>query len=123
MGKRLWLLVGAMIIASTIMVAGATATSDGVSSSTQKTTLVFGAEQDVACFNINLEGCNQFWAVVVAGVPTLRPAFMVNPRLQYIPDLISSAKVTLRPFTVTYNIRKKANWGDGKPVTGADFLW
>jgi peptide/nickel transport system substrate-binding protein len=124
MGKRLWLLVGAMIIASTIMVAGATATSDGVSSSTQKTTLVFGAEQDVACFNINLEGCNQFWAVVVAGVPTLRPAFMVNPRLQYIPDLISSAKVTLRPsFTVTYNIKKKANWGDGKPVTGADFLW
>jgi peptide/nickel transport system substrate-binding protein len=124
MGKRLWLLVGALIVASTIVVAGATAKSSGVSSSTQKTVLVFGAEQDFNCFNLNLEACNQYWANVVAGTPVLRPAFMVTPRLQYKPELITSAKVSLRPsFSVTYNIRKNANWADGRQVTGADFLW
>jgi peptide/nickel transport system substrate-binding protein len=123
MGKRLWLLVGAVIIASTIMVAGATATTNGVSSSTQKTTLVFGAEQDINGFNTNLECCNQYWAVVIGNTPVLRPAFLLNAKLQYVPDLVSSAKATAKPFTVTYNIRKNANWGDGKPVTAADFVW
>jgi len=123
MGKRLWLLAGAVILASVIVVSGATAKQAGVSSSAAKTILVFGAEQDVACFNLNLEGCNQFWASVIAATPVVRPAFMVTPRLQYRPDLITSAKVTNSPFTITYNIRKKANWADGKPVTGADFLW
>jgi peptide/nickel transport system substrate-binding protein len=123
MGKRLWLLVGVVIVASTIVVAGATAKSDGVSSSAQRTVLVFGAEQDFNCFNLNLEACNQYWANVIGGTPVLRPAFMVTPRLQYKPELISSAKVTLRPFSVTYNIRRRANWGDGTPVTGRDFLW
>jgi len=123
MGKRLWLLVGALIIASTIMVTGATATTDGVSSKAQKTTLVFGAEQDINGFNTNLECCNQYWAVVIGNTPVLRPAFLLNARLQYVPDLVSSAKATVKPFTVTYNIRKKANWADGKPVTAQDFVW
>ena len=124
MGKRLWLLAGAVILASTIVVSGATAKSDGVSAKSQKTVLVFGAEQDIACFNTNLEGCNQFWAVVIAGTPVLRPAFMITPKLQYRPDLITSGKASLKGgFHVTYNIKKKANWADGTQVTGQDFLW
>jgi peptide/nickel transport system substrate-binding protein len=123
MRKRLWLLVGAVIIASTIVVTGATAKTTGVSSSAQKTVLVYGAEQDVNGFNTALECCNQFWAVVIGGTPVLRGAWIINPKLQYVPDVITGAKLKLKPFTVTYNIRKNANWSDGKPVTGADFVY
>jgi peptide/nickel transport system substrate-binding protein len=120
MGKRLWLLGGAVILASVVMVTGATAKN---SSSTAKTTLVFGAEQDVNGFNTNLECCNQFWGVVIGNSAVLRGAFIIDSKLQYVPDVISSAKVTASPFSVTYNIRKNAVWSDGKPVSGQDFIW
>src|SRR5918995_180207 len=123
MGKRLWLLIGAMVIASTIVVTGATAKSTGISGAAQKTTLLFGAEQDVNGFNTALECCNQFWAVVIGNTPVLRGAWMINPKLQYVPDVITGATVKAKPFTVTYNIRKNANWSDGKPVSGADFVY
>ena len=123
MGKRLWLLAGAVILASAIMVTGATAKEAGVSSSAAKTTLVFGAEQDINGFNTNLECCNQFWAVVIANSPVLRGAWIITSKLQYQPDVITGAKLTAKPFTITYNIRKNATWSDGKPVTGQDFLW
>ncbi len=123
MGKRLWLLAGAVILASAIMVTGATAKEAGVSSSAAKTTLVFGAEQDINGFNTNLECCNQFWAVVIGNSPVLRGAYIINSKLQYVPDVITSAKLTTSPFTITYNIRKNANWSDGKPLTGQDFQW
>src|SRR5919197_1075177 len=123
MGKRLWLLAGAVILASVVAVAGAAAKEAGVSSKAAKTTLVYGAEQDINGFNTNLECCNQFWAVVIGNSPVLRGAFIITDKLQYKPDVVSSTKLTPRPFSVTYNIRKNAKWSDGKPVTGQDFIW
>src|ERR671914_2447915 len=123
MGKRLWLLVGLVIIASTIMVTGATAKSDGVSSSAQRTTLVFGAEQDINGFNTNLECCNQFWAVVIGNTPVLRGVSMINARLQYVPDLARKIEVRNRPFRLTYHLRKNARWSDGRQVTGNDIVF
>jgi peptide/nickel transport system substrate-binding protein len=123
MGKRLWLLVGAVIIASTIMVTGATAKSDGVSSSAQRTTLVFGAEQDINGFNTNLECCNQFWAVVIGNTPVLRGVSMINAKLQYVPDLARKIVVQNRPFRLTYHLRANARWSDNRPVTGNDLVF
>ncbi|HEU5277888.1 MAG TPA: peptide ABC transporter substrate-binding protein [Gaiellaceae bacterium] len=123
MGKRLWLLVGVVILASVIITTGATAKEAGMSSSKAKTVLVYGAEQDINGFNTNLECCNQFWAVVIGNSPVLRGAWIINSKLQYVPDVITSAKLTASPFTITYNIRKNARWSDGKQVTGADFQW
>jgi peptide/nickel transport system substrate-binding protein len=123
MRKRLWLVVGAVMIADAITVAGATATTTGVSSPSAKTTLLFGAEQDVNGFNTNLECCNQFWGVVIGNTAVLRGVFMITPRLRYVPDLVTSANLTAKPFSVTYNIRQNANWSDGKPITGQDFAW
>jgi peptide/nickel transport system substrate-binding protein len=123
MGKRLWLLVGAVIVASTIVVAGATAKTDAVSSSAQRTTMVFGAEQDVNGFNTNLECCNQFWAVVIANTPVLRGVSMINARLQYVPDLASRIVVQGRPFRLTYHLRRNARWSDGRAVTGNDLVF
>jgi peptide/nickel transport system substrate-binding protein len=122
MHKRVWLLISAVLVAGAIVVTGAAAKSTGVSSA-QKTTLVFGAEQDVNGFNTALECCNQFWAVVIGNTPVLRGAWMINPKLRYVPDVITGAKVTPRPFSVTYNIKQKARWSDGKPVNAADFIY
>jgi peptide/nickel transport system substrate-binding protein len=123
MGKRLWLLVGVVILASVIITTGATAKEAGMSSSKAKTVLVYGAEQDINGFNTNLECCNQFWAVVIGNSPVLRGAWIINSKLQYVPDVITKATLTRSPFTITYNIRKNARWSDGKPVSGADFQW
>jgi peptide/nickel transport system substrate-binding protein len=123
MGKRLWLFVGAMIAASTIVVAGATAKSTGVSSTAQKTTMVFGAEQDINGFNTNLECCNQFWAVVIGNTPVLRGVSIINAKLQYVPDLARKIVVQNRPFRLTYHLRANARWSDGKPVTGNDLVF
>src|SRR5438132_5129473 len=124
MGKRLWLLVaGAAILTSVVMVTGGTAKTAKVAGPAAKTTLVYGAEQDIDGFNTNLECCNQFWAVVIGNSAVLRGAFVITDKLKYVPDLVTSAKVTAKPFTITYNIRKNANWSDGKPVTAADFIW
>jgi peptide/nickel transport system substrate-binding protein len=120
---RLWLLLGTAVIASAIMVGGATANNAG-GSRAAKTVLLYGAEQDVNGFNTYLECCNQFWGVVIGGTPVIRGAYVVNPKLRYIPDVISSATTKLKPsFSVTYNIRKNANWSDGKPVVAADFIY
>jgi len=149
MGKRLWLLAGVVMLASVVTVSGATAKltnraaepSFSLASATAgslpdsllrsaiptsrqaKDTLVFGAEQDINGFNTNLECCNQFWAVVIGNSAVLRGAYIITDKLQYKEDVISSAKLTANPFTITYNIRKNANWSDGTPVSGADFVW
>jgi peptide/nickel transport system substrate-binding protein len=116
--RRLWLAV-ALVLTSLLLLATAQATA----APKARDTLVVAGAQDINGFNVNLECCNQAWGAWIGAVPVLRGAFMITPRLQYVPDLVSSVKVTLRPFTVTYNIRKNANWSDGKPVTGHDFVW
>jgi len=123
MRKRLWLLAGVVLLIGAFTVTGATAKSAKISGAAAKTTLVYGAEQDVNGFNTNLEASNQFWGVVIGNSAVIRGAYMIDNKLHYIPDLIKNAKVTASPFTITYNIRKNANWSDGVPVSAADFVW
>src|SRR5207244_9576935 len=109
MGKRLWLLAGVVMIASAIVVAGGTAKTAKVSGAAAKTTLVYGAEQDINGFNTNLECCNQFWAVVIANSAVLRAAYIISVKLNCLPDLVTSAKATPKPFAAAYSIRMKAD--------------
>jgi peptide/nickel transport system substrate-binding protein len=60
---------------------------------------------------------------VIGNSAVLRGAFIITDKLQYKPDVVSSTKLTAKPFSVTYNIRKNAKWSDGKPITGQDFIW
>jgi peptide/nickel transport system substrate-binding protein len=131
MHKRFWLPVGVMLT-SLLLVATAgamtssgarTAAPDSAGGAAAKTTLVFGAEQDINGFNTALECCNQFWAVVIGGTPVIRGAYVINAKLQYKPDVITNAKLTVKPFSITYNIRKNARWSDGKPVNAQDFIY
>jgi peptide/nickel transport system substrate-binding protein len=41
-----------------------------------------------------------------------------------VPDLIvGDPKITPRPFSLTYTIKKKARWSDGVPITARDFVF
>ena len=72
MRKRLWLLAGVVLLIGAFTVTGATAKSAKISGAAAKTTLVFGAEQDVNGFNTNLEASNQFWGVVIGNSAVIR---------------------------------------------------
>jgi ABC-type transport system substrate-binding protein len=143
MHKRLWLLAGAAI-AMVFVAATATASTKVSSKATlsaapfaqswanvprteaarkAKDVVVFGQEQDIDGFNTTLTCCNQFWAGVQT-VPVIRGAYIVNSKLQHVLDLVSSAKATSK--TLTYTIRKDANWywgGKKLPVTYKDFAY
>lgn len=47
--------------------------------------------------------------------------YVVAPDLTYRPWLVPHARVTKKPFAVTYHIRRDARWNDGRPVTSGDF--
>jgi len=88
-----------------------------------KDILVFGQEQDIVGFNVNLTCCSQFWANVQT-VPVIRGAYNINNKLQYVKDLVSSASAT--KTTLSFNIRPDANWnwgGKKVPVTYKDFAY
>ena len=51
----------------------------------------------------------------------LEGAFEVGPDLVFRPNLVSEVTIGRNPFTLTYHIRQKARWSDGRPVTAADF--
>jgi len=46
----------------------------------------------------------------------------VGRRGESVPDLIvGDPKITPKPFSLTYTIKKKARWSDGVPITARDF--
>jgi peptide/nickel transport system substrate-binding protein len=146
MQRRLWLLAGAAVAVlfvaatatatapKTASIAGTTPAAAPFSESWAqvprtpqarkvKTTIVFGQEQDIVGYNANLNCCGQFWAGVQT-VPVIRGAFIRDNKLRPLKDLVSDAKATAT--TVSYTIRKDANWnwgGKKVPVTYQDFVY
>jgi peptide/nickel transport system substrate-binding protein len=53
----------------------------------------------------------------------LEGAFEIGPDLTYRPNLVSRVTVKRAPFTLTYNIKPRARWSDGVPVTADDFVF
>lgn len=127
--RYLWLVLGAVIAGMSLAAAGSAAvsTQGGVSpkaaSVRQAGTVVFGAEQEPPCLNVELAGCNNTWTSWTAGI-ALPGAYRVRPDFTFEPYMIDGeAKTTTKPFTVTYKIKQKATWSDGKPVTADDFIY
>jgi len=125
--RSLWLFA-ALVGLLSLAVAGA----GGVASSAQAAeqqrpvrggTLIFGAEQEPSdSLNVNLGCCNLAWASWITN-PVIQGAFQVQPNFTYKPNLISRATVTRRPFSVTYTIKQKARWSDGRPISAADMIF
>jgi peptide/nickel transport system substrate-binding protein len=117
------LVLAAALVAALLPVSGA----GGSTAQTPKRggTLVVGTLREPPCLNAYLYRCslNLPPAGILMSLP-LRGAFSVGRDYTYRPDLVSRAEYTTRPpFTVTYHIRPKARWSDGRDVTAQDFVF
>lgn len=120
-----WLVAACAVVAALSLASGAAAHPGKAGSklaSKASTTLVFGSEQEPPCLNVNLNDCNNTWALYYEQL-VLRGVYMVNPQFVYTNDLVSKVSLQLNPQRVTYYIRPNANWNDGKPVTAQDFVF
>lgn len=85
-------------------------------------TLVFGADQDFAGYNVNTSRGNQLAAnqamrLVWATAYRARPDFTMEPYVL----AGEAAVVSEKPFTVEWKIHPEATWSDGVPVSADDF--
>ena len=85
-------------------------------------TAVVGIDFDPPCLNVLLNDCNFTVAATIAG-PALAGAFRVLPDFAFEPVLVDRVDVQAQPFALTYHIKRKAKWSDGKPVSADDFIF
>ena len=108
---------------ATAIVAGVLGGTTAASTGATGGTVVFGAEQEPPCLNGVLAGCNNTWTSWTVGI-SFPGLYRIQPNGDLVPDLLDGeAKLTKKPFTVTYKIKKNANWSDGKPVTAQDVIF
>jgi peptide/nickel transport system substrate-binding protein len=119
--RRRTLVAGCALAAAIVagVLGGTTAASTGATGGT----VVFGAEQEPPCLNGVLAGCNNTWTSWTVGI-SFPGFYKILPNGDLVPDMLEAeAKTTSRPFTVTYKLKKNANWSDGKPVTAQDVIF
>jgi peptide/nickel transport system substrate-binding protein len=118
---HLRLLLGAMIAAMSLVIAGA---AGGAPQRPNAGVVIFGAEQEPPCLNGALAGCNNTWTSWTAGIAlgslyNVRPDFSIRP---YMAN--GAARVTDRsPFTLVVRIKPRARWSDGRQVTVNDLIF
>lgn len=89
-----------------------------------KSVLVFGAEQDVAGFNVLNANQDQLWGDITAFGPAMHGAYIIDNTGAYHLDLASAVTATKTGLTIT--IRPDANWywgGKKLPVTNQDLVY
>jgi ABC-type transport system substrate-binding protein len=116
---HLRLVFGAVIAGVSLIVAGA---AGGTPARTTAGTVVFGAEQEPPCLNGALDGCNNTWTAWTAGI-ALPGAYIVRPNFTFQTYMVSKVDVKNKPFRVTYHIKPKAKWSDGRQVTADDYIF
>jgi peptide/nickel transport system substrate-binding protein len=122
--RRLWAVGAAVAAVALVLAATASARAHQTAAPQPKSggTLLFGAEQEPACLNVNLNDCNNTWAAWTAE-QAIQGVYWRTPQFGYQLDLASSVKLQLNPMRLTYTINPKAVWSDGKPVTGDDMVF
>lgn len=121
--RRRTLLAGCTLVMT--ILAGGLGGTIAASPNQAGATIVFGAEQEPPCLNGTLAGCNNTWTSWTVGI-SFPGLYEVLPNGDLRPDMLEGeAKLTKKPFTLTYTIKKNANWSDGRPVTAQDvvFTW
>jgi peptide/nickel transport system substrate-binding protein len=73
------------------------------------------------CLNAWLEACSGFDYSELLDL-ALENAFEPGPHA-WRSALVSRPTLTTDPFTVTYRVRARARWSDGRPVTASDFVF
>jgi ABC-type transport system substrate-binding protein len=117
--SHLRLVLGALIVAASLIVAGS---AGGASQKTSAGSVVFGAEQEPPCLNGFLEGCNNTWTSWTVGV-ALSSVYIVKPNFSLAPYMGVGKVLKKKPFTLQVTLKKNAKWSDGKQVTAGDLIF
>ena len=118
--RSMWLIGAALaIVASLVIGPSATAKSEGASAGT----VVIIHDQEPGILNFYLASGNGY-TVSLAMNPILAGGSIYNNKVELVPYLLEANPKLLNkePLKVTFKYKATANWSDGKPVTGADFL-
>jgi peptide/nickel transport system substrate-binding protein len=117
--RKLWLVVGALLAAVSLMAVG---TAGGAAKKASAGSVVFGAEQEPPCLNGFLEGCNNTWTSWTAGI-ALASTYIVKPNFALAPYMGVGKVLKKKPFTLLVTLKKNAKWSDGKQVTADDLIF
>src|SRR5262245_45413151 len=118
--RSILLLTGALVLVAGLVI-GPAATAK--SSQASAGTVVIGNDQEPAILNIFLTAGNSYTTAEAIN-PVLAGGSVYNNHAQLVPLLFAAPPkiVKSNPLTVTFSYKKTAQWSDGKPVTGADFV-
>jgi peptide/nickel transport system substrate-binding protein len=118
--RSMWLIGGALaIVASLVIGPSATAKTEGTSAGT----VVIIHDQEPGILNGYLASGNGYTVslvmnTILAGGVIYDNKVVLKPYLfEALPKLLVK-----EPLKVSFKFKANANWSDGKPVTGADFL-
>ena len=121
MRKRSLLLLTGLIalVGSLVIGPAATATTEGASAGT----VVIIHDQEPGILNPFLSEGNGYTVALVMNT-ILAQGSIYNDKVQLTPYLLEANPKILQkePLKATMKFKANANWSDGKPVTGADFL-
>ena len=121
MRKRSLLLLTGLIalVGSLVIGPAATATTEGASAGT----VVIVHDQEPGILNNFLSEGNGYTVSLVMN-PILAGGLIYDDKVKLKPYLLESLPKLLQkePLKATMKYKANANWSDGKPVTGADFL-
>jgi peptide/nickel transport system substrate-binding protein len=120
MRKRSLLLVAvaAALVASLVVGPAATAKPQAASAGT----VVFGADQEPNTLNFMTD--SMYWMSIITN-KIIASGSIYNDKAALVPYLLDGpAKILkLKPFTTQHTYKANATWSDGKPLTGADFVY
>ena len=121
MRKRSLLLLTGLIalVGSLVIGPAATATTEGASAGT----VVIVHDQEPGILNPFLSEGNGYTVALVMNT-ILAQGSIYNDKVKLVPYLLEANPKLLQkePLKATMKFKANANWSDGKPVTGADFL-
>jgi peptide/nickel transport system substrate-binding protein len=118
--RSILLLTGAVVLVAGLVI-GPAATAK--SSQASAGTVVIGNDQEPAILNTFLTAGNSYTTAEAIN-PVLAGGLIYDNHAKLVPLLFAASPkiVKSNPLTVTFAYAKNANWSDGKPITGADFL-
>lgn len=121
MRKRTFLLLTALIVLVGSLVIGPSATATTERASAGTVTIIH--DQEPGILNPFLSEGNGY-TVSLALNKILAAGLIYNNKVQLVPELLEGMPKLLKkdPLTVTATYKKTAQWSDGKPITGADFV-
>jgi len=123
--RRSWLILAATVVgAATTLVAAAPADPTTAPKPRAGGAVVVAIHLDPPSLNYYLDLGAPFSTSVISDQVLASAYRDVGRSGAFVPDLIDGdPKITRRPFSLTYTIKKDARWSDGVAITARDFVY